>query len=567
MTEGVTEGADVPGTEGVTEGPDLGPAGVVTEGLAEVVTEDETPDEAPFGPLSARVIGDAVVYPTIRVASRPGRLLMGVFDGDGAYVEGTALDRRSGERGAPVPRDLYDPVTGPAEPEAIYAGPLYYHFGHFLLESLARSWYAQQHPDLPLVWAGQHSWRGFRLAPWQREILELLGITNPTRILVRPTRFDLLHVPDIGYRYDDRFHPEHAAFLGRYEGPEQEPGSRLWLSRTRIDSEVRDLNGGATERWLTAAGWRVVHPERMSVREQLDALGAAELVAGEEGSAFHTLVLLADVAAKHFHVLRRHGDEHRNMHTIGDARHVDQTFSSLEREVVLEATGRAVSKISPSSAEVLDVLGVPLQGTAVPEWADPVVSQVLDELGPRRLLDVGASSAEPVLRSTAPVRVAVSRRLDVDPRALAPAGVEVYELGLEQYADHFHADQEPFDVVRLAGTRLDEVMESFRVSTRLADDSTVWVLGCGRFAARVALAVRTLHPGHEVLRVLVQRKVVFLVRRAPGEPDDVRAVKQLSDAEVGKRLRWVRPVRLRRLREASTGPRPGEPTTPPPVGT
>ncbi|MGI3784641.1 MAG: glycosyltransferase 61 family protein [Janthinobacterium lividum] len=518
-------------------------------------------EEASVEPLSARLVSDAVVYPTIRVASRPGQLLMGVYDGDGAYVDGTVLDRRSGEQGAPVPRDLYAPVTGPAEPEAIYAGPLYYHFGHFLLESLARTWYAQRHPEVPLVWAGQHSWQGFTMAPWQSEILELLGLTNPTRILVDPTRFDLLHVPDIGYRYDDRFHPEHAAFLGRYQGPDQVPGSRLWLSRTKIDSEVRDLNGGATERWLTKEGWRIIHPEGVSVREQLDALGAAENVAGEEGSAFHAIVLLADVAAKKFHVLRRHGAEHRNMHTVGDARHVDQTFSSVERQVVLQAQGRVVSKISPSSADVLEVLGVPVHEAAVPEWADPIISRVLDDLGPQRLLDVGATSSQPVVRSAAPVRVAVSRRLDVDPRVLAPAGVEVYELGLEEYADLFHGKQEPFDVIRIAGNKLDEVMESFRASTGLADESTVWVLGCGRFAARVALAVRLLHPGYTVLRVLVQRKIVFVVRRAADEPSDVRAVKQLSAAEVSRRLRWVRPVRLQRLREATTGSRPADPPT------
>ncbi len=510
--------------------------------------------EAPVAPLSVRMVTDAVVYPTIRVASRPGKLLMGVYDGEGAYVEGTVLDRRSGEQGAPVPRDLYPPVTAPAQPEAIYAGPLYFHFGHFLIESLARTWYAQRHPEVPLVWAGQHSWQGKRLTRWQLEILRLLGITNPTKILVRPTRYDVLHVPDIGYRYDDWFHPEHAAFLGRYEGPHQVPGSRLWLSRTKIDSEVRDLNGGATERWLAKAGWRIIHPERVSVREQLDALSSAETVAGEEGSAFHVLMLLADVTGKKFHVLRRHGPEHPNMHTVGDARHVDQTFSSVERQVVLQAEGRVVSKISPSSAEVLDILGVGVhEAGAAPEWSDPVVSQTLDALAPQRLLDVGAASPVPLTGSGAPVRVAVSRRLDADPRVLSRTGVEVYELGLEQYADLFHPGQEPFDVVRLAGRELDEVVESFVLSTRLAYDATVWVLGAGRLAARAALAVRLLHPGHEVLRVLVQRKVVFLVRRAPGEPGDVAGVEKLSAAEVGRRLRWVRPVRLRRLRETANG--------------
>ena len=99
------------------------------------------------------------MYPTIRVGSRPGELFMGVFDGNDAYVDGSALDRRSGEKGTPVPRILYgEPVDAP-EPEAIYAGTLYFHFGHFLLESLARAWYAHRHPR-----AAVRLGRGVRLA-------------------------------------------------------------------------------------------------------------------------------------------------------------------------------------------------------------------------------------------------------------------------------------------------------------------------------------------------------------------------------------------------------------------
>ena len=260
-------------------------------------------------PLSVRLIRAAVAYPTIRVASRPERLLMGVYDEAGHYVEDTVLDRRTGERGGPMPRDLFPEVVDSEVPEAIYAGPLYFHFGHFLLESLARAWYARRHPQLTLAWAGQHDWQDLTLAPWQLEILEILELPNPTSIVADPTRVELLHVPDIGYRYDDRFHPEHAEFLGHYPGPGQVPGQRLWLSRSKVENEARDVNAGATERRLVEAGWTVAHPESLSIRDQLDHLARAETVAGEEGSAFHALVLLQDVAAKRFHILRRHGRE------------------------------------------------------------------------------------------------------------------------------------------------------------------------------------------------------------------------------------------------------------------
>ena len=115
----------------------------------------------------------------------------------------------------------------------------------------------------------------------------------------------LLHVPDIGYRYDDRFHPEHAAFLGRYEGPAQVPGHRLWLSRSKTGATSATSTLQPTERRLAYAGWTVAHPETLSMRQQLDHLARAEIVAGEEGSAFHSLILLKNVASKRFHIFRR----------------------------------------------------------------------------------------------------------------------------------------------------------------------------------------------------------------------------------------------------------------------
>jgi len=503
------------------------------------------------GSLAVRLIKDSVTYPTIRVASHPGKLLMGVYDGNDEYVEDTVLNRRAGEQGAPMPRDLFPVVTDSDAPEAIYAGPLYFHFGHFLLESLARAWYASEHPELPLVWAGAHTWQGRKLEPWQSEILDILMIENPTRILADPARFDLLHVPDIGYRYDDCFHPEHAAFLGRYEGPAQVRGCRLWLSRSKTGGKVRDLNSEPTERRLAHAGWTITYPEQFSIREQLDHLARAEAVAGEEGSAFHALMLLKDVSAKKFHIIRRFGREHRNMHTIGDARQVDQTFYSLEREWVLQAQGRVVSKLTPNSSEILDILGVrvpaaPDSTAASPE--DRVLERAVAGFEPRSFLDVGARSPHLVVGSSAPTRVAVSQTFEFDPRSYAASGVDFYELGLTRYANLYHQDRGQFDVIRITGPDFARFMAAFRVSRRLAHDGTTWILGSGVVAAKAAAAIRLTHPGYTARRLIVQRSIVYVAQRVPGEPVNEAEVGQLSAAEVKRRNRWLPPVLPRHRR-------------------
>ena len=153
------------------------------------------------------------------------------------------------------------------------------------------------------------------------------------------------------------------------------------------------------------------------------------------------MILLKDVATKKFHILRRRGREHGNNHTIGDARRVNDSFYSLERQRLLMARGRVVSKISPNSSEILDILDVPVPSApdaSTASAADAILGRLLANLEPRRFLDVGASSPHLVLGSTAPTRVAVSTRFDFDPRTYAASGIDFYELRLSQYAYLFH---------------------------------------------------------------------------------------------------------------------------------
>ena len=509
-------------------------------------------------PLSARVIDDALVYPTIRVASHPGKLLMGVFDGDDEFVEGTVLDRRAGEQGAPMPRGLLPTVAESEEPEAIYLGPLYVHFGHFLLESLARTWYAARHPGLPLVWAGAHTWQGAQLRPWQQEILQLLGLHDRTQIIADPTRFARLHVPDIGYRYDDRFHPDHAAFLATHDGPAQVRGHRLWLSRTTVGSDVRDLNASATERRLSWAGWTVIHPETLSIRQQLDHLARAEIIAGEEGSAFHSLILLKNVAAKKFHIFRRYGREHSSLITIGDARHVTQSFHSLERERVLEAKGRVVSKLNPNSSEILDTLGVavpPEPDGSTRSAANRVLDQVVEGLRPDRLLEIGAAAPFVIAASTAATRVSVCPRFGFDPRSYAESGIDFYELDIASYVQHFHGDRGPFDVIRLAGSKFETVLRSFRASKSLGHEATTWLLGSGEVGARLAAAIELAHPGFAAKRLRVQRTTIFIAQRVVGEPTDDEEVANLSTADVRRLNRWLPRAHLGHAQETDSARR------------
>jgi hypothetical protein len=66
---------------------------------------------------------------------------------------------------------------------------------------------------------------------------------------------------------------------------------KVYLSRSRLGPGFRRLHGEARlEECLGRRGWQIVHPESLSIGEQLLILARARILAGEMGSSFHLLM-------------------------------------------------------------------------------------------------------------------------------------------------------------------------------------------------------------------------------------------------------------------------------------
>src|SRR5690606_33652994 len=182
------------------------------------------------------VVDDAIYVPTTEVASRQ-------FDGALLTATGEAIpqalaDRRKSRWGNRVLGSLSQPVSlEPVETidaEVVYLGWFFDHFGHFLLESLARTWILDQiDPTLPVV---LHAQRKPDLSGPILAILELLDIQRE-RVLVpeQQTRFRRAIVPEPLYEISHSAHPwftrpfqRIADSLAPRETPTDQP---LYLSR------------------------------------------------------------------------------------------------------------------------------------------------------------------------------------------------------------------------------------------------------------------------------------------------------------------------------------------------
>ncbi len=173
----------------------------------------------------------------------------------------------------------------------IYAGLLFSHFGHFLLESLARLWFIKQNPSTPLLWVAAH--KQTALNSFQQELLKLLDIKNPVHILTEQSEVEKLIVPEAGYMLSTIFTPEQRDALRVCAQVPLKRGKKVWLSRSNL-KRARILNEPALERILKAEGWLIYHPEEHSIRDQLHCVHNAEHVAGIIGSSHHLLLLMPD---------------------------------------------------------------------------------------------------------------------------------------------------------------------------------------------------------------------------------------------------------------------------------
>ena len=296
-------------------------------------------------PLGVSNHQNATVVPLSREG--PGDVLRGGVISKTGKVERSSLLYRNFSQ-IVFPPEAPPAATATIGDQAIYGGFIFNHFGHFILESLARLWVCQTLLDEQIVFTSSEA-----LTNWQLEIFDILGLLDRIRILREPTVCRKLTIPNVGYRIQDYMHPDHAEFLGCSAPKEEKEITRpLWLSRAALPAQDRIEGEKELESVLLKSGWNVVHPEALPVSRQLALIESASIVAGVEGSALHAITLVKRISGPVV-VFRRLFNQ--NYHTISTAKNIHQID-------FVGAIGRCFSLgsnryrfVSPTrSAEMLD---------------------------------------------------------------------------------------------------------------------------------------------------------------------------------------------------------------------
>ena len=327
------------------------------------------------GSPQSQIVSDAVVSPlrakyerhangTIDITDSRGRAnwLAGVFQSNGGAVE-LAMLHRGGWRNKPVVRPQQPgPFRKPGEEKhlsgtAIYGGVIFNHYGHFILETLARWWAVRSFPDFDRLLL--HSNRPVQgcsdLPEWSREFFDALALGDKkVQFINEELRVEKLIVAEQGYTIGGFPYGDHLDFLETIfptaEFPPERP-DRIYLSRSGL---TKRLVAGEKqlERIFVRNGYQIFHPQFHSVRKQLEIISGAKVVNWFRGSAFFNLYLTRNFKGQAV-VLPRHINFEINYQALSERKRI----TILDRSLVQETAKHVKTDIN-SVLRLLAKLGV-----------------------------------------------------------------------------------------------------------------------------------------------------------------------------------------------------------------
>jgi capsular polysaccharide biosynthesis protein len=237
-----------------------------------------------------------------RVEIRGGTPEFSVID-DYIYVpvDRATFQRRDRESLTREPSANETETIAPAltiDEDVVYLGWLFSHYGHFLMQSLARVWHlADLDPSVNVIFHAANPEQS-RPTSWAQRILAAFGIP-PERILTldQPARIRRLIVPeplfaprsvadDHTVRVHEAMAEPYRNLAARIAGDSRPSPQPLYLSRRRLPSSQRLIIGEAQlEDLLRQQGFRITYPETMPFEEQVRLINSHTDIFSNAGSA------------------------------------------------------------------------------------------------------------------------------------------------------------------------------------------------------------------------------------------------------------------------------------------
>lgn len=232
---------------------------------------------------------DATVLPVRKIDQYNWIGCGGVLDQAGKCVDISAVEccvQPGKAFGSPEYRDE----------KIVYCGYLIKHWGHFLVEGVARLWYfLENDPTIDkYVFVLDHE-EEREIKGNYREFLELLGIWDKLAFVNRPTTFREVIVPDLAFRRRGGYSPKYLAIFdavaSHVPAPKEQMPGKIYMSRSLLPKH-KDVEFGfeAIDNFHQKNGYEVLYPEQIPLSRMIQYIRSAHVVATVSGSLPHNML-------------------------------------------------------------------------------------------------------------------------------------------------------------------------------------------------------------------------------------------------------------------------------------
>jgi capsular polysaccharide biosynthesis protein len=182
------------------------------------------------------------------------------------------------------------------EQSAVYLGPISRHYGHFIVESLARAWVilGSSFQDKSFLVHVRDS--SILDIPYIRRIFDAMGVFRDRVVsFERPTLVRELLVPSPSIQAGSHVYAiyrDTMQYIAESCVPERSARTDqpLYVSRTQYKANRRSHLGELhVEEYIADRGGRVFHPQAHPIEAQIEAFRRHKVIVGINGSAMHNL--------------------------------------------------------------------------------------------------------------------------------------------------------------------------------------------------------------------------------------------------------------------------------------
>ena len=209
----------------------------------------------------------------------------------------------------------YDIIDTPS----IYCGYLLPSYGHFIIESLSCLYFFKQYKDLPLIFSYSYS---EDLLQYQKDIFYEFGIKNEIVILKKPTLFKCIFIPPSGNALGTWFLEKQKESLEIIRSTPKK-GKKIFIARSHFHKYRGARNEDKLISILEERNWKIIYPEELPFRKQIEEYATADIIFCISGSALHSLLFIKDIKQNFFIISRGHGEPYNIFY---DSKNIDNYF-------------------------------------------------------------------------------------------------------------------------------------------------------------------------------------------------------------------------------------------------